>query len=1324
VANLFFCPVFNPIWPARQQKGRTLAYCNMKSRSVTTSLFTLICIFAGLVQAQAQQFRKLNADHYDLRWTTPLYNRFSENEVKSFVYFEGAQYDAAKNFLPFWFKMEEVFADVTVTATIENAVYETMDPNSVAAIGTQSQQIGTSPEISTNVAQSRGRFFSSVHIVPIRKNPGNGNLERLISFDLRTTKSPNVRRQVMQTTNVANSVLATGTWYRIGVVNSGVYKIDYNFLSNLGIDMGTLDPRDIQVYGNGRGQLPFSNYEAHYDDLHESAILVQGESDGVFDANDYVLFYGVAPHTWKYDTTSNHYRHHVHEYSDTTYYFLCTDKGQGARIQTQGSSGLTPTDTVVTFDDYAYHEFDNENLIKSGRAWYGEKFDILSTYSFAFNFPNIELGELSWCDVDMISRLGNPHQYNVACQSSSVPLFVAGAQVNTYYAPYAIGGNQDITFTPNGPTLNVTVTRDPSAAGAVGWINWIEVNVRRQLRMSGSQMGFRDMNSVGAGNVALYEFGNFTGTTVIWDVTDYANPKIQATTQNGGNLEWALPSDTLHDFVAMDGSSYLLPSAIGAVPNQNLHATPQVDYIIVAHPMFLAQAQELAQLHADHDTLTSVVVTPQQIYNEFSSGAQDVTAIRDYVKMIYDRAATPEEMPRYLLLLGDGSYDNKHRLPNNTNFVPTFQNRDGLGLTTSYVSDEFFGLLDDQGYWDSGSDAGICDIGIGRFPVQSVSEAQGIVDKIRFYMTRQQPVINAAACSNNQCSKGGEWRNTIVFIGDDEDSNIHMSQADQMATLVDTTYDNYNIDKIYLDAYQQELTPGGARYPTVNEAITRKVERGCLIMNYTGHGGEVGLAHERVVEVQQINSWTNMCNLPLFVTATCEFARYDDPSRTSAGEYVILNPNGGGIGLFTTVRLVYSTPNFVLNRNFYRTVFEPVNGEMPHIGDVYQETKMLSGNSTNNRNFTLLGDPALKLNYPQNQVVTTEVNSQPVNLSQPDTLHALDRITIKGYVADTTGAQITGFNGILYPTVFDKPATITTLGNDVPNQPFVFRLQRNVLYHGKVSVVNGNFEFSFVVPRDISYSYGVGRVSYYAEDGITDASGSYENIVIGGSNTAAPADNVGPSIRLFMNDSLFVAGGITDANPKLYAIVTDSNGVNTVGNGIGHDIVAVLDEESDHAIVLNDYYQANINSYQSGTIIYPFTDLTEGAHTLSLKVWDVYNNSATVITDFVVEAAAGLKLSHVLNYPNPFTTSTSFFFEHNQCCTDFDAMVQIFTVSGKLVKTINQHIYSEGYRSEAIEWDGTDDFGDKIGRGVYVYRMYVRTSDGLVAEHYDKLVIL
>ncbi|HEU4719567.1 MAG TPA: T9SS type A sorting domain-containing protein, partial [Bacteroidia bacterium] len=387
-------------------------------------------------------------------------------------------------------------------------------------------------------------------------------------------------------------------------------------------------------------------------------------------------------------------------------------------------------------------------------------------------------------------------------------------------------------------------------------------------------------------------------------------------------------------------------------------------------------------------------------------------------------------------------------------------------------------------------------------------------------------------------------------------------------------------------------------------------------------------------------------------------------------------------------------------------------------------TMVNSGNNTNNRNFTLLGDPAVRLNYPMNKVVTSEINNVPVNLSQPDTLRALSLVTVKGYVADTAGNQMTGFNGIIYPTVFDKPKTITTIGNDPPNPPFTFQLQKSVIYHGKVSVVNGNFQFSFVVPKDIAYQFGNGRISYYAEDGQTDASGYFNSFIIGGSNPSPPADVTGPQVKLFMNDSNFVSGGITNSDPKLYAIIRDSSGVNTVGNGIGHDVVAILDEATDNEIILNDYYTADLNSYQSGKILYSFSNLPEGHHTLSLKVWDVYDNSTTVKTEFVVTNPAGLSIDHVLNYPNPFTTHTSFFLEYNQCCTDYDVMIQIFTVSGKLVKTINQHVAAEGFRSDPIDWDGRDDYGDLVGRGVYIYRVVAQSSDGKSAEKYEKLVIL
>ncbi|TND00205.1 MAG: hypothetical protein FD123_4400, partial [Bacteroidetes bacterium] len=996
----------------------------------------------------------------------------TETEKRSFLVFQDAQYDASRNFIPYYSDRKAIpSGGNTASVTLANTVYEEMDAASVSLLGPEASKFGRQAEALVSVGYERKKPYAEIKVYPFRKNPANGKVERLVSFtvNLETSRSavPS-RAQVYATT----SVLSTGsTWRRIGVAKTGVVKLDHDFFKNMiGVDPATIDPRNIRLYGNGYGQISYKNNIPHFDDLKEYAIQVQGESDGVFDAADFVLFYGVSPHRWTYDTVDQRYHHKVHAYSDTTYYFLNWDLGTGKRIGLQSSAALTPTHTVTSFDDYLYHEQDLENLIKSGREWYGEKFDILTSYGFNFTFPNIDLSTQVYLRTDLISRdaVNSIYQLNVQSppQSATSNITVGSVPVSCYYCDYASSSTSTLLVTPG--SSNITVSLSKQTSSAIGWLNYLELNARRQLQVvnAGQQLAFRDKLSIGSGNIAQYSVGNVNASTVIWDVTDPENVKMQQGTVGGNTFTYILPADSLKEFIAFDGAGFSPVSYFGEVANQNLHGIGQVDNIIIAHPWFLSDANELAQLHLVNDGLISAVVTPQQVYNEFSSGAQDATAIRDFVKMFYDR--NPGQEPKYLLLYGDGSYDNKHRLPGNTNFIPTFQNLNSLALTESYVSDEFYGLLDDtEGTWDSGADIGYVDIGIGRFPVQSVDQSKAVLEKVKKYVSKQPPSLTTSTCSTDACSVFGNWRTWIAFVGDDEDANVHVSQSDQLATLVDTTYDQYNIDKIYMDAYQQEVTSGGDRYPDVNKAITQRVEKGCLIINYTGHGGEVGLAHERVVETTQINSWVNPCNLPLFFTATCEFSRYDDPGRTSAGEDVLLNAQGGGIALLTTVRLVYSTPNFNLNKKFYQCVFEPVNGEMPRIGDVYRTTKVNSGNNTNNRNFTLLGDPALRLAYPTHNVITTHVNNVPVNMSQPDTARALSLISVKGFVADSLGNKITTYNGVIYPTVFDKPSSITTLSNDGPSfsPPYTFKLQKNFLYKGKVSVVNGDFSFSFVVPK-------------------------------------------------------------------------------------------------------------------------------------------------------------------------------------------------------------------------------------------------------------------
>jgi hypothetical protein len=705
------------------------------------------------------------------------------------------------------------------------------------------------------------------------------------------------------------------------------------------------------------------------------------------------------------------------------------------------------------------------------------------------------------------------------------------------------------------------------------------------------------------------------------------------------------------------------------------------------------------------------VVKTDEIYNEFSSGTQDISAIRDFMRMLYDRAGSDQSlMPQYLLLFGAASYDYKDRIPDNHNFVPTYESPASLNPIISFCTDDFFGCLDitEGGSMIDNND--FLDVAIGRLPVRNVAEAQAMINKIMAY---QSP------------ASLGSWRNELCYVADDEDNNLHLIDAEKLYNYVNSNYPVYNISKIYLDAYTQVSTPGGNRYPDVKDDINRKIFSGVLMMNYIGHGGVNGWAHERVLDATDVSSWHNMNKLPLFVTATCEFSKYDDPGIYSVGEQVLLSPHGGGIALVTTVRLVFASANYTLNNAFHQFLFVPIGNRMPTIGEVITKAKnsiLLTSDDANLRKFVLLGDPVVKLNYPTNIAVNntvTGIRSQII-----DTLRALSKVTITGEVRDPNGNRMDNFNGIVYPTVFDKASTIQTLKNDPASNIANFSLQKNIMYRGKASVTNGNFSFSFVVPKDISYTYGYGKISLYADNGNIDAHGYKDDVVVGGTADSFAVDNQGPLIKIYMNDEKFVFGGITDENPLLLVKLEDENGINTVGNGIGHDITGVLNQNTQNTYVLNEYYQAELDNYMKGEVRYPMSRLSEGKHTIKVKAWDVYNNSSEEYTEFIVSTSADLALAHVLNYPNPFTTSTKFQFEHNKPGQPLFVQVKIFTVSGKLVKTIQRDILSESYRVDDIHWDGRDDFGDRIGRGAYIYKVDVRAENGATAHKFEKLVIL
>ncbi len=1290
------------------------------NRNLLALSFLLITI--SVVAQQKNTIKKT------IEWESPKI--FSEGEGSlakpiTVPYFKTASYRITESILPDFCDRTRIGGnpnDVDVVFT--STSFTTLTQQEINLI--KKQKVAENVTINANIAYEKGEAYLNYCFSPIRKNPTTGQYEKLVAFEINatpkttfTSSSANQKRS----SRAGQSVLSTGNWYKIAVNQDGIYKLDREFFQQMGLSPGSIDPRNIRIYGNGGGMLPEANDEFRYDDLQENAIYVEGEADGTFNQNDYVLFYGQSQHRWVYNDTEQRFRHIYNIYSERTFYFITVDAGAGKRLAAKPQSTNTITHNINTFDDYKFLESEEENLVGSGRRWFGEFYDFTNSYNFPFNFPNAVQSDPALYKIVAVARSSVAGtkmdlKYN-GTDIGSFSFSPVTSNVSSSFVSQTVDSGTLALNATNTDNITFTISYDNSVnPSAFAWMDYIEMQVRRELNMVGigqrGQLFFRDQPSVGAGNTVAYTISNVSANTMVWDITDPINAQNQNTTSVGGDLNFIADADELREYVAFNrtNNNFPEPDFIGTVANQNLHALQQIEYIIVSHPSLATEAERLAEFHRNNDGMTVEVVTTTQVYNEFSSGAQDITAIKDLMRMLYKDAVTPADAPKYLLLFGDASYDYKDIFPDNTNFVPIYQSPASFTLYNSYATDDYFGFLDDNEGKVMINE--LLDIGIGRFPVKSVAEARIAVDK----------AINYA--SSNTL---GDWRNEVIFVADDRDEGWEsalIGGAEDVAQKVEQDHKIFNLTKIYLDSYVQTSGVGGERYPDASNDFFRKAERGALLVSWVGHGGEVGWATERVLELSQVNAWKNYNNTPIFVTITCEFSRYDDPLRVSAGEQAFLSPTGAAAALFSTTRVVFESSANDLNGHFFDTVFTQVNGEYLRMGEIIRIAKNSKTGSDNDKlNFALIGDPAMRMAVPEYNVVTTTINGTDVTTGAVDTISALSFVTITGEVRDDNDQLMTNFNGVVTPAVYDKAKQRSTLVNDGVGNPINYEAQENVLFKGKVQVQNGVFSFSFVVPRDISFTVGNGRISYYAEDGNVDAAGYFEDFIVAGIDGSAVNDNGGPAVELFMNDENFVFGGLTDEDPVLLAKVIDSSGVNTVGNGIGHDIIATLDDDTDQQEILNEFFEADLNSYQSGTIRFPYFDIEPGRHTISLRVWDVHNNPGIAKTEFIVAESAELALERVLNYPNPFTTYTEFQFEHNRPNEPLQVQVQVLTVSGKLVKTLNTTVQSQGTRVAPIAWDGLDDYGDKIGRGVYVYRIRVRSLiDNSSDEEYEKLVIL
>jgi hypothetical protein len=1180
-------------------------------------------------------------------------------------------------------------------------------------------------KVNVSVKEQRFEKYVSVEIIGIRKTT-NGSFEKLITVEGNLT----VRNipKLTQKSFAANSVLeqGNGKWYKIGIPQDGMYKIDRDYLQNLGVNISNLNPNIINIYGNAQGMLSEFNGAPRIDDLIANSIFIKGDQDGVFDANDYIVFYAKGPHSFSFDGIR--FSHQQNKFTDTAYYFInINPSGVPIRIQNTPLSSDAPTHVVSTFQDYGFYEDDIYNLNKSGKEWMGDPFDtqLSKNYSFTFsNVTNIDSVELRARVV--IQSTSIAPFFSLSSNNVSKTIKASGASGQGYTNAKGRFATESLRFKTTNSTINYSFSFDKSGfISSLAWLDWVEINLTRNLIMNGNQMEFRNIKSIGNGNVTQYNLSNANSVAYIWETTNPRNPKLVAFNKNGSLIDFTVTTDSLRTFVAFTDDLYYIPVSFGAVAPQNLHGLNYADIIIITDPNFKLASEKLALHHYQKRGFTTHIVTQQEIFNEYSSGMRDPVAIRHFLKMFYDRANGDEaQLPKYVILMGDATYDFRNKFNTNANHVISYQTNESLNPITSFASDDFYVILNDNATMANNE---LMDMAIGRFPVKNQEEAMATVNKVIRYETNNSATNSACYNCNSADNNSiyGDWRNRIVLISDDADNNHYFNDIEEMSNKVKVQHDEINVIKIHSDATVETITPGGERNFGAEQGIKDNVQNGALMVNYIGHGGETGWAHESILTVPTIQNWTNSVKMPIFMTATCEFSRYDDHDRTSAGEFVVLNENGGGIALFTTTRLVFSSSNSALTRIFYDTIFDKLNGVPKTLGQIYNQTKnkyALTNGDVEFRKFTLLGDPVIQLAQPHNEIRTDSVNGISISIFN-DTLKALSKVRISGQLVDFMGNELNNFNGVVYPTIYDKESQLTTLANSPGSFVANFNMWKNIVYKGKATVTNGKFSLEFIVPQDISYTVGASRFSFYAENQQTDAHGYSHEAKMGGINLNASVDDQGPTVQLFLNNFSFVNGGMTNESPMLLSKIFDENGINTVGNGIGHNLEVRIDNNSE-PINLNEYYEADLDTYKSGKISFPLSDLSPGNHVLHLKVWDVYNNSTDTELEFTVVAEEDIAINNLLNYPNPFTTNTEFSFETNQICDYLDIQIQVFSITGKLIKTIQQRNNNNGFRINGIFWDGRDDYGDKIAIGTYIYKITIHNEKGEKVSKYEKLVIL
>ena len=1091
-----------------------------------------------------------------------------------------------------------------------------------------------------------------------------------------------------------HSLFWKGDWYKIAIKDGGIYKITPQQVPAIeGAATGS-----VKVYGHSGAMLPEVNANGLSHKLIETPIEIHDNNqNGVIDRDDYVMFYGDGAARWEYIAASKRYKHRRHAYSDFNYYFLTIDETTPSKRVTMAEMA-DPSQVINKNISVAVVDNDLLNLMGTGRIWIGEKFtSSLNTRTFPF--------QLDGNPTDLINV-----ELTFVNDGTSDATFKATVEDETHYYTVSSGTSYrtfEGTFNQvRNKNFSMDVTYVPRSNMSNGYLDYIEINANVSNSYTGSQNTLRFADNGGSGN-AKYPIGSEATSSQprVWDITDLDDIREYPVKQSDGYRYFVAPCEGPRQIVLFANSAALAPSSIQKIENQDLHGADSPDMIIVCNKQFVSQSEQLGNLHRIIDGMDVSVMTDEQVYNEFSSGKQDPLAIREMLRMFRQR--DPEQSPQYLLIFGKGSYDNRNILGMNSNTVATYESESSFDDNgSSYCSDIILGFLDNG---ESGKGGDNIDISIGRLPAQNATEANFLVQKIEQYMMKQD-----LADGNSN----GEWRNTVALLADDADPSsasdtIFTYSAEALATKIKTRYPVYNLDRIYADAFQQQTGAIGSFYPDVNNALKQRIDNGCLMLNYIGHGSTQYIGTERYMETDDITSYTNRDKLAFFITSTCSFGKYDIPNERCGAESFILAP-GAGIAVISAARPIIHVEIF--NTALCMNALNKSN----RIGDALRIAKNQYSAS---HCIALLGDPALHLSTPSETVVVTHINGRPVEESRNDSIEVLTEVTVEGEIRNEYGEIDRDFNGEIRATAYDRETLVHTLANDNEGTEIAFWQQKNILYKGVDTVVGGRFSYQFIVPRDVAYEYGRGKLSHYAHSANIDATGAYTNIFFGGLDTSAASKEVfRPTIKLYMNDSTFRSGGCTNESPYIYAIIEDSLGINSVGSGLGHDILATLDGNGNSVINLNDFYKPNSKDGKKGEIRYHLEKLTPGWHTIVLKAWNIYNYSNSAAVKFNVVASDNTEVVSFFAHPNPASDYTEIRIEHNAPKDVVQATVAIYDQRGQKVKTYNLHQQGDSFVIGPLRWDFTSESGAKVENGMYIAHLTVTTANGETISKHSKII--